>query len=87
MTPFVNAHCESKPTTATSSRLRNTRSVRVARSLDLLERGVGGFTALHSSGSRDGDNIPSLLRAGLEFNQVVWQTIEHDGQQPGRSRS
>jgi hypothetical protein len=56
--------------------------------LDLLERGgVGGFTALHSSGSRDGDNIPSLLRAGLEFNQVVWQTIEHDGQQPGRSRS
>jgi hypothetical protein len=41
--------------------------------------GFAGFKALQSSGSRDGDNIPSLLRNGLEFNQSVWQTLERDG--------
>jgi hypothetical protein len=41
--------------------------------------GFAGFKALQSSGSRDGDNIPSLLRSGLEFNQSVWQTLERDG--------
>ena len=41
--------------------------------------GYLGFNRLQDSEVPEGDNIPPLLRRGLEFNQAVWQTIERDG--------
>ncbi len=44
--------------------------------------GIGGFVGfnrIQNNESRDDDTIPAVLRAGLEWNEGVWERVQRDG--------